>query len=382
MAAIMNTLQQLLDQGQSPWLDYITRDLIKSGKLQALIDQGIVGMTSNPTIFQKAISEGEADYDADLRTMVRDGKSVADIYDGLVLDDIRHAAGVLRPVYDRSDGRDGYVSIEEPPDMADDTARSRDEARRLFHYLDLPNVMIKIPGTPAGIPAVQHAISEGINVNVTLVFALDAYRQVAAAYIAGLEQRAAAGQSLDRIASVASFFVSRVDTAVDKKLDALIAETNDEGKKRELAALRGTAALANATLAYAAYAEIFSGPRWEALARQGARTQRCLWASTSTKNPAYRDILYAEQLIGPDTVDTMTPATIDAFLDHGQVARTVDRDVEDARRAFAAIERAGISLDAVTEQLQRDGVRQFADSFDDLTKTITAKREEMLAQAR
>jgi len=228
----------------------------------------------------------------------------------------------------------------------------------------------------------QHAIREGINVNVTLVFALDAYRQVAAAYIAGLEQRAAAGQPLDRIASVASFFVSRVDTAVDKKLDALIAEANDESKKRGLAALRGTAALANATLAYAAYQEIFSGPRWEALARQGARTQRCLWASTSTKNPAYRDILYAEQLIGSETVDTMTPATIDAFLDHGQVARTVDRDVAGARRAFAALERAGISLDAVTEQLQRDGVRQFADSFDALTTTITAKRAEMLAQAR
>jgi len=306
-----------------------------------LIDQGIVGMTSNPTIFQKAISEGEADDDADLRTMVRDGKSVADIYDGLVLDDIRHAADVLRPVYDRSDGRDGYVSIEEPPDMADDTARSRDEARRLFRYLDLPNVMIKIPGTSAGIPAIQHAISEGINVNVTLVFALDAYHQVAEAYIAGLEQRATMGQPLDRIASVASFFVSRVDTAVDKELDALIARTDDEGKKGEIAALRGTVAVANAKLAYAAYQEIFSGPRWEALARQGARTQRCLWASTSTKNPAYRDILYAEQLIGPATVDTMTPATIDAFLDHGQVARTVDRNVAGARRAFAAIERAG-----------------------------------------
>ena len=382
MAATKNTLQQLLDQGQSPWLDYITRDLIKSGKLQALIDQGIVGMTSNPTIFQKAISDGEADYVADLRTMVRDGKTVADIYDGLVLDDIRHAASVLRPVYDRTDGRDGYVSIEEPPDMADDTACACDEARRLFRQLALPNVMIKIPGTPQGIPAIEQAIAEGININVTLVFALDTYRRVAQAYIAGLEQRANAGQPLDRIASVASFFISRVDTAVDKEVDALIARTDDEGKKRELAALRGTAALANATLAYAAYQEIFSGPRWETLARKGARTQRCLWASTSTKNPAYRDILYAEQLIGPDTVDTMTPATIDAFLDHGQVARTLDRDVAGARRAFAAIERAGISLDAVTRQLQRDGVRQFAASFDALTTTITAKRAEMLAQAR
>jgi transaldolase len=267
------------------------------------------------------------------------------------------------------------------PNLAYETQKTLDEARRLFSYLNLPNIMIKIPGTPEGIPAFQQAISEGINVNVTLVFSLDNYRQVAEGYIAGLEARAAKGEPIDKIASVASFFVSRVDTAVDKKLDALIEQAGDEGKKDELRKLQGKAAIANAKLAYAAYQEIFSGPRWEALAQKGARTQRCLWASTSTKNPKYRDILYAEQLIGPDTVDTMTPATIDAFLDHGQVARTVDRDVAQARAELDALEKAGISMDEVTLQLQKDGVHLFAESFDDLNKTIAGKREEMMAHA-
>jgi transaldolase len=380
MAAQKNALQQLLDEGQSPWIDNITRNMLTSGTLQSLIDQGIVGLTSNPTIFQKAIG-GSQDYDDALRELVRQGKSAADIYDALVLDDIRNAAGTLRSIYDRTNGRDGYVSIEVAPNLAYETQRTLDEARRLFSYLNLPNVMIKIPGTPEGIPAFQQAISEGINVNVTLVFSLDNYRQVAEGYIAGLEARAAKGEPIDKIASVASFFVSRVDTAVDKKLDALIEQAGDESKKDELRALQGKAAIANAKLAYAAYQEIFSGPRWEALAQKGARTQRCLWASTSTKNPKYRDILYAEQLIGPDTVDTMTPATIDAFLDHGEVARTVDRDVAQARSELDALEKAGISMDEVTLQLQKDGVHLFAESFDDLNKTIAGKREEMMAHA-
>jgi transaldolase len=242
--------------------------------------------------------------------------------------------------------------------------------------------MIKIPGTPAGIPAFQQAISDGINVNVTLVFSLENYRQVAEAYIAGLEERAAAGRPIERIASVASFFVSRVDTAVDHKLDQLIAATGDEARKNELRTLQGKAAIANAKLAYDAYKEIFSGPRWDALAQKGARTQRCLWASTSTKNPKYRDILYAEQLIGPDTVDTMPPQTIEAFLDHGVVERTVDKDVDQARAELAAIEKAGISMDEVTLQLQKDGVKKFADSFDELIDAIRARRQEMMAHAR
>jgi transaldolase len=378
MASNKNTLQQLHDYGQSPWIDFISRELLTSGRIKELIEQGIVGETSNPTIFQQAIGSGN-DYDDELRQLVRAGKSVSEIYDSLVLGDIRAAATILRPIYDQTHGRDGYVSIEEPPDLAYDTQKAIEEARRLFTYLNLPNIMIKIPGTPEGIPAFQQAISEGINVNVTLVFSLDNYRKVAQAYIAGLEARAAAGKPIDMIASVASFFVSRVDTAVDQRLDELISYTTDERRKGELKALQGKAAIANAKLAYAAYQQIFTGPRWDALARQGARTQRCLWASTSTKNPAYRDILYAEQLIGPDTVDTMPLATIEAFLDHAIVARTLDQDVEKAREDYAAIERAGIPMDKVTLQLQQEGVQKFADSFNQLIDTITAKRQQMMA---
>jgi transaldolase len=380
MASNKNTLQQLHDYGQSPWIDFISRELLTSGRLKELIEQGIVGETSNPTIFQQAIGAGN-DYDDELRQLVRAGKSVSEIYDSLVLGDIRAAATILRPIYDQTHARDGYVSIEEPPDMAYDTQKAIEEAHRLFTYLNLPNIMIKIPGTPEGIPAFQQAISEGINVNVTLVFSLDNYRKVAQAYIAGLEARAAAGKPIDTMASVASFFVSRVDTTVDQRLDELISYTTDERRKRELKALQGKAAIANAKLAYAAYQQIFSGPRWEALARQDARTQRCLWASTSTKNPAYRDILYAEQLIGPDTVDTMPLATIEAFLDHAIVARTLDQDVEKAREDYVAIERAGIPMDKVTLHLQQEGVQKFADSFNQLIDTITAKREQMMARA-
>jgi len=381
MTAQKTALQQMLDAGQSPWIDYITRDLLKSGKLRQRIDQGIVGMTSNPTIFQKAIAAGTSDYDEELQSLVRANKSVPEIYDGIVLDDIRSAAAILRPVYDSSNGRDGYVSIEVPPELAHDTERTLAEARRIFAQLNLPNIMVKIPGTAEGLPAVQHAISEGINVNTTLLFSVDNYREVAEAFIAGLEQRANAGQPIDRIASVASFFVSRVDTAVDKKLDALIEQASDESRKNELRALQGKAAIANAKMAYAAYQEIFSGPRWEALAQKGAKAQRCLWASTSTKNKAYRDVLYAEELIGPDTVDTMPVETIDQFLDHGKVAPTLTQNVDEARKQLAALEQAGISMDEVTRQLQSDGVRLFAESFNQLVDTLAGKREEMMSHA-
>jgi len=380
MAAEKNTLHQLLAQGQSPWIDNITRAMLTGGTLQELIDKGIVGLTSNPTIFQKAIG-GSADYDDELRQLVRDGKSVSEIYDGLVLDDIRNAATILRQVYDSSNGHDGFVSIEVAPNLAYDTEGTLTEARRLFSYLNIPNIMVKIPGTAEGIPAFQQAIADGINVNVTLVFSLQSYREVAEAYIKGLEQRAEAGQPVDRLASVASFFVSRVDTMVDKRLDAAIAEAGSEERKTELKALQGKAAIANAKMAYAAYQEIFSGPRWEALAAKGAKPQRCLWASTSTKNPAYRDVIYVEDLIGPDTVDTMPPATIDAFLDHGNAARTLDQNVDEARAQLEGLEKAGISMDEVTLQLQKDGVRLFAESFNDLIGTITSKREEMMAHA-
>jgi len=342
MTADKTMLQQLLDQGQSPWLDNISRALLRDGTFQALLDRGIVGMTSNPSIFQKAIGDSDA-YDDELRRLVRAGRSAADIYDDLVLDDIRAAAALLRPVYEGTGGRDGYVSIEVAPALADDTERTLREARRLFSYLNLPNVMIKIPGTPAGLPAIRQAIADGINVNVTLLFAVANYRAVAAAYLGGLEERAAAGWSIGGIASVASFFVSRVDTAVDTRLDALIARAADDGARRELTALKGTAAVANAVVAYAAFREIFSGPRWAALAARGARAQRPLWASTSMKDPAQRDVRYVEALIGPDTVDTMPDATIAAVLDHGVVRRTLDADVAGARATLDRLARAGIA---------------------------------------
>ena len=374
------TLHQLLEQGQSPWIDNITRDMLQNGTLQGLIEKGIVGLTSNPTIFQKAIG-GSNLYDDELRSLVRQDKSVNDIYDALVLDDIRNAATTLRPVYDKTNGEDGFVSIEVAPNLAYDTEKTLDEARRLFNYLNMPNIMIKIPGTPEGIPAFQHAISEGINVNVTLVFSIESYRHVAEAYIEGLLQRATSGQPIDRIASVASFFVSRVDTAVDKKLQAIVDSTTDARRKEEARKLEGKAAIANAKLAYAAFNDIFAGPKWEALAQKGARPQRCLWASTSTKNPNYPDTYYVEALIGPHTVDTMPPATIDAFLDHGKAARTLDADIEGARQVMRDLERIGVSMDDVTEQLQKDGVRLFSESFHELIETISSKREEMLAQA-
>jgi transaldolase len=375
-----NALQQLRDQAQSPWLDYITRDILENGRLQELIETGITGLTSNPTIFQKAIAGSDL-YDEEVWRLARAGRSTVEIYDTLTVDDIRSAAMLLRPVYDRTDGRDGFVSIEESPEMAHVVETSIAEARRLFNLLGLPNVMIKIPGTPEGIVAVQDAIAEGINVNVTLLFSVDTYREVAEAYIAGLEQRARDGLPLDRIASVASFFVSRVDTAVDRALDALIAATDDEEQRRHLDTLHGRAAIANARLAYTAYKETFAGPRWDALARKGARTQRCLWASTGVKNPAYRDVLYAEQLIGPCTINTLPPATIEAFLDHGVVARTLDRDVDQAHQDLAAIERAGINMATVTAHLLQDGVTQFDNSLEQVIAAIRRKREQTIAQS-
>jgi transaldolase/glucose-6-phosphate isomerase len=374
-----NTLQQLHDQGQSPWIDFITRELVTSGDLQSQVEQGIMGLTSNPTIFQKAIS-GSASYDDDVRALMREDKSVSEIYDKIVLDDIRGAANVMRQVYDRTDGRDGFVSIEVAPNLAYETEKSFSEACRIFDFLNLPNVMIKIPGTPEGIPAFQRAIARGINVNVTLVFSLENYRNVAEAYIAGLEERAASGQPVDHLSSVASFFVSRVDTMVDKMLDDMIAA--DAQRKSQLESLQGKAAIANAKQAYHAYQEIFAGPRWQKLADQGARAQRCLWASTSTKNPKYRDILYAEQLIGPDTVDTMPPQTIEAFLDHAVVERTLDKDFDQARAELGALESAGISMAQVTHQLQVNGVKLFSDSFDELINAISEKRAQMMVAVK
>jgi transaldolase len=380
VADTKNALHQMLEQGTSPWIDNITRDMLQDGTLKRLIDEGVVGLTSNPTIFQKAISGSQAYADA-LRALAREDKNASQIFDTLVLDDIGNAADALRLVYDRANGSDGFVSIEVSPDLADNEQRTLEEARRLFGHLNRPNVMVKIPGTPEGIPAFQQAIAEGINVNVTLLFSLESYRAVAEAYIAGLEQHLQAGHDISHIASVASFFVSRVDTMIDKKLEDMITQTDDESRKQHLRSLEGKAAIANAKMAYEAYGEIFSGPRWQALASKGAKPQRCLWASTSTKNPNYRDVMYVEQLIGPDTVDTMPDATIKAMLDHGKVERTIDRDLDTARRELQALEDVGISMHQVTHQLQVDGVASFTESFNDLLATIETKRQEMLATA-
>jgi transaldolase len=374
-----NALQQMLEHGQSPWIDNITRGMLQTGELQRLIDLGIVGLTSNPTIFQKAIGAGN-EYDEAFRSLVRAGKSVDEIYDGLVLEDIKSALGILRQVYDRTNGGDGFASLEVLPGLAHDSEKSISEGLRYFNFMNAPNLFVKIPGTSEGVPAIRKLISEGVNVNITLLFSLESYRAIANAFIAGLEDRVKAGKPIADVSSVASFFVSRVDTAVDALLDQKAKE--DPGRAAEYKALRGKAAIANAKLAYAdVYEKLFNGPRWEALAAKGARRQRPLWASTSTKNPAYRDVLYVEQLIGPDTVDTMPPATIEQFLDHGKVSNTLLEDVAGARAVLDQLRDAGIDMDAVTLKLQVDGVASFSKSFTDLMTTIAGKRQEMLAHA-
>ncbi|HEY4767430.1 MAG TPA: transaldolase [Candidatus Limnocylindria bacterium] len=362
----MNTLQRLhSEQGQSPWIDFIDRDLIASGRLAALVTDGIRGLTSNPTIFAKAVASGQ--YDELIRSAIAAGQDSRQIFEAIEVADVGDAADVLRGVYDASDGTDGFVSIEVEPDLADDTAATLERARQLWRRLSRPNLLVKIPATPAGLPAIEAAIAEGISVNVTLMFSVEVYRTVARAYIAGLRRRLATGGEIDRIASVASFFVSRVDTKVDKALDAI-------GTDAALA-LRGRAAIANAKLAYAAYGEIFGGDEFADLRAAGARVQRCLWASTSTKNPTYRDVLYAEELIGPDTVDTLPSETIAAFLDHGAVARTLDAGLDEAHATLQALEQQGISMQLVTDELIAEGVASFARSFDELLAAIDAQRQ-------
>lgn len=363
----MTKLRELAGLGQAMWLDYIRRSFIASGELQAAVDAGIRGVTSNPTIFEKAIGNSD-DYDDELNDLVADGKSVSEIYETLAMADINAAADVLRPLYDESGGGDGFVSLEVSPALAHDTAATVAEARRLYTTLNRPNVMIKVPATPAGMPAVRELIGAGININVTLIFALSQYEAVVEAYLAGLEDLAASGGDLSRVASVASFFVSRVDTAVDKQLDAV---GNSE--------LRGTIAVANAKVAYARFQQCFSGPRWHRLAAQGAQAQRPLWASTGTKDPRYSDTLYVDTLIGPHTVNTAPPDTIAAFKDHGNVAVTIDTDVDGARARLAALAELGIDLDRITQQLQDDGVASFAASFESLMNSVAEKRERLLA---
>ena len=366
----MTKLHTLADLGQSIWYDYIRRAFIVSGELQSLVDQGVRGVTSNPSIFEKAIA-GSADYDAALRTLVDAGKSVAEIYEALALADIQATADILRPVFDGSNSADGFVSLEVSPTLAHDTVGTIAEARRLHAALDRPNVMIKVPATAEGIPAITALIGDGISVNVTLIFSTAQYEPVAQAYLAGLEALAARGGDLSRVASVASFFVSRVDTAVDAGLEKI-------GERD----LQGKIAVANAVAAYARFQTIFSGPRWARLAAQGAQVQRPLWASTGTKNPLYPDTLYVDALIGPDTVNTVPPATLNAFLDHGAVASTLAQDVAGAHRQLARLAGLGIDLDAITARLQADGVAAFAQSFETLLASVAAKREKLLAEGQ
>lgn len=362
----MTKLQQLAVLGQSIWYDNIRRSLLDHGDLQALIAAGVAGVTSNPAIFEKAIA-GSVDYDEALAELATAGRSEIESFEALAIEDIQRAADLLRPVYDRTHGGDGYVSLEVSPTLAHDTEGTVAEARRLFAALNRPNVLIKVPATPAGIPAIQTLIGAGININVTLMFSLGHYDAVAEAYLAGLEQLASTGGDLTKVASVASFFVSRVDTAVDRALEALGNET-----------LLGKIAIANAKVAYARFKETFSGARWEKLAAQGARVQRPLWASTGAKNPLYSDTLYVDALIGPDTVNTVPPATLSAFMDHGVAALTLEADVDTAYEQLAQLSKLGIALDVITQQLQDDGVAAFAQAFQSLMASIKEKRARLL----
>jgi transaldolase/glucose-6-phosphate isomerase len=366
-----NAIQELRAYGQSIWYDNIRRGLLTSGELARLVGLGVAGVTSNPTIFQKAIGETD-EYDDDLRGMTGRSDTAMLLYERLAFEDIQRAADILLPVYDRTDGADGFVSLEVPPALAHDTDSTVAEATRLFDLLGRPNVMIKVPGTPAGIPAVRRLIAAGVNVNVTLLFSVDAYDAVMDAYLAGLEDRAAAGHDLRYVASVASFFVSRVDTLVDSLLQAR-SRQGETGLDR----LMGRAAVANARIAYTHFRRAFDSERFERLALKGARLQRPLWASTSTKNPAYSDLLYVATLVAPDTVNTVPPATLDAILDHGHFTRSLEPGIEDARRTMAELAAAGIDLRAVTDQLLAEGVKAFADSFDKLLADIQAKAERL-----
>lgn len=370
-------LRRLERLGQSVWLDYIRRDLLTSAEFRRLIeDDGLDGMTSNPTIFEKAIA-GSTDYDEQLHELVVAGKCVEEIYDALTSTDIRTAADALRRIYERTQGRTGFVSYEVSPRLANDTEGTLDAARRCFKLVDRPNLMIKVPSTPAGIPAFEQLISEGMNINVTLMFSLAHYEAVANAYIRGLEKRTKAGFPIDRVASVASVFVSRVETLVDKRLDEKLKLKADEA----VAALRGSAAVAGTKLIYQRFKELFESDRFKALAAKGARVQRPLWASTGTKNPAYSDIKYVQELIGPDTVNTMPPATMDAFRDHGEPRPTLEEDLAGARDIVRRLAAAGLDLDVIGEELQREGVDAFINSFDDLLAVIKGRRDAIVAGA-
>jgi transaldolase len=362
----VNPLKALLEFGQSPWMDYIRRDLLTSGGLKKMIQEdGLMGMTSNPTIFEKAITSSK-DYADILESPDAKKLDAKGVYEKIAIRDVQDAADVFKGVYQQTNRRDGYVSLEVAPTLATDTQATLDEARRLWKSVGRENVMIKVPGTKEGLPAIRQLLEEGVNVNITLLFAQPVYEEVAEAFIAALDARVKKNQDISHIASVASFFVSRIDTLIDTQIEAKLKSVTDPNQRALLTSLQGKVAIANAKLTYRKYQELFGGARWNALASKGAQTQRLLWASTSTKNPKYRDVTYVEELVGKDTVDTIPPATFDAFRDHGRVRPSLTENVEEAGKTMASLEKAGISMKEVTEKLVVDGVRLFADAFKQL----------------
>jgi transaldolase len=362
-------LQQLSALGQSVWIDYLSRDLLQSGELARMMhDDGIAGVTSNPTIFQKALAHGN-EYDEQMREVLREQDDPKEVFLALEIKDVQDACDLLRPVWDSDNGKDGYVSIEVDPTLAFDTDGTIAEAQRLHDEVNRPNCFVKIPATKDGLPAIEEMTARGHNINVTLIFSLERYGEVVEAYLRGLERLVEGGGDPSSVASVASFFVSRVDTEADRRLDEAGAPDD----------LKGKLAVANAKLAYQHYKEVVAGERWQALHDKGARAQRCLWASTSTKNPAYRDVLYVEELIGPETVNTMPEETIEAFEDHGEVALTLERDLDEAHRVFERIAEAGVDYDDVVVTLEQEGVQKFSDSFAELLDGVSAKRGELVS---
>ncbi|MGA7954646.1 MAG: transaldolase [Gloeobacterales cyanobacterium] len=367
-------LLKLQDYGQSVWLDYLRRNLVTSGELAQKIEQdGLRGLTSNPAIFKEAIV-GSADYDDAIRTLTAQGLTEDAIYETMAVEDIQGAADAFRPLYDRLDGKDGFVSLEVSPHLARDTAGTVAEAKHLWQKVNRPNLMIKVPGTPEGLPAIQELIGEGINVNVTLLFSREAYKACAEAYLSGLEAHLAKGGNLSRVASVASFFLSRIDSSIDAKLEALIAKTTDPAKLEKLQGLMGSLAIANAKLAYQDYKALFTSERFKVLAQAGAHPQRLLWASTGTKNPHYRDVRYVEELVGPNTVNTMPVATLNACADHCELRSSLEENLEQAQKLLTDLEAVGISLDQVTADLLVDGLIKFTGPFDELLQSIRNKR--------